>query len=168
MIGRQEAPFSAELGVPGDDGGVAQATFSLANSAGVVGQAVALLLARGRGDLVPLAGRRDGADAVGPEPGDLRLVGGAVAAGRGAKLLDLVVRRRPRRLVRSGGPAGRNWLSLVMANGVSVAQFGSRAGTKAGDVGCQSPMPFWGVNGTTVLEPSLARAVSIASATVRP
>src|SRR5438105_146993 len=42
-------------------------------------------------------------------------------------------------LVRAGGPAGRNSLPEVMANGVTFGHCGSRAGAKALGVGCQSP-----------------------------
>ena len=42
-------------------------------------------------------------------------------------------------LDRSGGPAGRNWLSLLIENGVSVAHWGSSAGMYIGAVSCQSP-----------------------------
>ena len=51
-------------------------------------------------------------------------------------------------LVRAGGPAGSNWLGLVMANGVRLAHCGSSAGAYAGAVGCQSPAAVPGSKST--------------------
>src|SRR4051812_354598 len=55
-----------------------------------------------------------------------------------------------------------------MPNGVTSPQPGNRAGALAGGVGCQSPGSVPGVYAPVAAEPSLARAVRIALATLVP
>ena len=48
-------------------------------------------------------------------------------------------------LSNAGGKGGRNCDPLIMENGVTNGQFGSRDGANAGGVGTQTPAPLPGV-----------------------
>ncbi len=88
VIGRQSA--IGVFGVPGGDAGIGQGDIEHGEQAGVGSETAALQLGDLLGDLVPLAGRRVGAGAVGPEPGDLGLVGRASLTGGAAERLVLL------------------------------------------------------------------------------